>query len=143
MRCATCSLSSRCRAFDAAARLRHMITSIAAATETRNAPTTVCVLRYRDFCSDPAETLRRAVSHAGFPTTLFRCRQSIEKVWRAKERYRYNKGVNGRGQVYFSPAHLARLRKQLSYYPQLADWHSELLENHGQETGQKADSCAA
>ena len=104
-----------------------------------DAPKTVCVLRYHDFCTDPAETLRTAVSHAGFITTLFKCRQSLEEVWREKENYRYNQGVRGRGKDYFSPAHFAQLRKQLSYYPQLADWTAELLG----DAGDTARICAA
>ena len=93
------------------------------------APGTVCVLRYPEFCRDPAEALRTAVSHAGFVTTLFRCRQSLEAVWREKENYRFNKGSSGRGKAYFSPAHFARLRRLLSYYPQLAAWTAELLDD--------------
>ncbi|HEY1876375.1 MAG TPA: hypothetical protein VGG66_02860, partial [Rhizomicrobium sp.] len=42
-----------------------------------DAPGAVCVLRYYEFCSDPAESLRTALTHAGFATTLFRCRQSL------------------------------------------------------------------
>ena len=91
------------------------------------APGTVCVLRYHDFCREPAEALRTAVSHAGFITTLFRCRQSLQAVWREKENYRYNKGSSGRGKEYFSPAHFARLARLLSYYPQLKAWTVELL----------------
>jgi hypothetical protein len=90
-------------------------------------PDTVCVLRFHDFCSNPAEALRTTLTHAGFVTTLFRCRQSLEAVWREKENHRYNKGVQGRGKDYFSPAHFAQLKKLLSYYPQLAGWATELL----------------
>lgn len=96
------------------------------------APGTVCVLRYQDFCRDPAEALRTAVTHAGFITTLFRCRQSLDAVWREKESHRYNKGVTGRGGDYFSPPHFARLAKLLSYYPQLDGWTAELLGNGGE-----------
>lgn len=102
-------------------------------------PATVCVLHYRDFCTEPAETLYKAISHAGFVTTLFKCRQSVEEVWRAKENYRYNKGVHGRGKDYFSPAHVTRLKKLLSYYPQLVDWTAELLG----DAVETAQICAA
>jgi hypothetical protein len=102
-----------------------------------DAPETVCLLRYRDFCDDPAETLRRALTHAGFVTTLFKCRQSLEEVWRDKENYRFNKGVRGRGKDYFSPVHFAQLRKQLSYYPQLADWMAELMGEDGEKLAPK------
>lgn len=42
-------------------------------------PGAVCVLRYEESRRDPAEALRTAVSHAGFITTLFRCRQSPKR----------------------------------------------------------------
>lgn len=103
------------------------------------APGTVCVLRYHEFCRDPAEALRTAVSHAGFITTLFRCRQSLETVWREKESYRFNKGSSGRGKDYFSPAHFARLIRLLSYYPQLQAWTAELLG----DAADAAKTCAA
>jgi len=102
-------------------------------------PGTVCVLRFHDFCTNPAEALRTTLTHAGFVTTLFRCRQSLEAVWRQKENYRFNKGVRGRGNEYFSPAHISRLRKLLSYYPQLAGWTAELLD----DAGDAARPCAA
>jgi len=88
---------------------------------------TVCVLHYRDFCDNPAETLYKAICHAGFATTRFQCAKSVEQVWKSKENYRYNKGVSGRGKDYFSLGHLTRLQKRLSYYPQLSDWMPELL----------------
>lgn len=90
-------------------------------------PQTVCVLRYRDFCQNPAEILHKAVTHAGFVTTRHKCIQALEAVWRDKGNYRFNKGVSGRGQTYFSPGHFARLRRLLSYYPQLESWVPELL----------------
>jgi hypothetical protein len=90
-------------------------------------PDTVCVLRYRDFAGNPAETLYKAICHAGFATTRFQCKRSVEQVWKSKENYRYNKGVSGRGKDYFLPGHFARLEKLLSYYPQLSGWAPQLL----------------
>jgi hypothetical protein len=92
-----------------------------------DAPRTVCVLRYRDFCRNPGESLHKALTHSGFVTTRDKCLRSLEEVWRAKEDYRFNKGVSGRGRRYFSPAHFARLHKLLSYYPQLERWVPELM----------------
>lgn len=86
------------------------------------APQTVCVLHYRDFCHNPAETLHKALTHAGFVTTRSQCIQSLEQVWSTKESYRYNKGVSGRGKDYFLAEHFARLQKLLSYYSQLSGW---------------------
>ena len=106
-----------------------------------DAPEMVCILRYSDFCNDPAKTLHRAITHAGFPTTLFQCRQSLDEVWLVKEGYRYNRGIRGRGKDYFSSVHLARLQRQLSYYPQLADWTAELL-NPDTQQPHLANSCS-
>ena len=92
-------------------------------------PKTVCVLNYKDFCEEPAETLYKALSHAGFATTRFQCLRSIQHVWEEKQNYRYNRGVSGRGKDYFAPAHLARLHRLLSYYPQLSDWTASLLDD--------------
>lgn len=92
-----------------------------------DAPRTVCVLYYRDFCCNPGETLHKAITHSGFVTTREKCLRSLEAVWRAKESYRFNKGVSGRGRRYFSSAHFERLHKLLSYYPQLERWVPELL----------------
>lgn len=92
-------------------------------------PATVCVLKYREFCDDPAEALYKAISHAGFATTRFQCRQSMQLAWQSKEDYRYNKGISGRGKDYFLPGHFARLQKLLSYYPQLSSWMPELLKD--------------
>lgn len=91
------------------------------------APDTVCVLHYHEFCENPAETLYRALAHAGFATTRFQCLKSMERTWEGKENYRYNKGVSGRGKKYFSPEHFARLRRLLSHYPQLSGWIPDLL----------------
>jgi hypothetical protein len=88
---------------------------------------TVCVLYYREFCDNPADTLHRAIVHAGFATTRFQCLKSVERAWEEKEAYRYNKGVSGRGKDYFAPRHFKRLQKLLSYYPQLSGWTRELL----------------
>jgi hypothetical protein len=101
-----------------------------------DAPRTVCVLRYRDFCVNPAESLHKAISHAGFVTTRQKCIQSLEEVWRDKESYRFNKGVSGRGRFYFLPEHFRRLHRLLSYYPQLERWVPELL-------GENAELAAA
>ena len=92
-----------------------------------DAPKTVCVLRYPDFCRNPCETLHKALIHSGFVVTRDKCLRSLEEVWRAKEDYRFNKGVSGRGRQYFSPAHFERLHRLLSYYPQLKRWVPDLL----------------
>ena len=131
-----CQVPSNFCDLDRAAKLNFMIDVIAPwyasyfatwKSFVDDAPRTVCVLRYRDFCSNPAETLHKAISHAGFVTTRQKCVQSLEEVWHDKEQYRFNKGVSGRGRDYFSPPHFTRLHQLLSYYPQLERWMPELL----------------
>jgi hypothetical protein len=89
---------------------------------------TVCVLRYREFRENPAETLYRAIVHAGFATTRYQCGKSVEHAWSGKENFRFNRGISGRGKSYFTPSHFARLQKLLSYYPHLSGWKSDLLD---------------
>jgi hypothetical protein len=92
-----------------------------------DAPRTVCVLHYRDLCRDQAETLNKALSHAGFSVTRQTCSRSVTRAWEERQSHRYNKGVAGRGQSYFTPAHLERLQRLVSYYPELRPWRADLL----------------
>ncbi len=89
---------------------------------------TIRILHYREFRENPAETLYKAIVHAGFATTRYQCLRSVEHAWQGKENFRFNRGIAGRGKTYFSPAHFARLQKLLSYYPQLSGWKSDLLD---------------
>ncbi|HUO93852.1 MAG TPA: hypothetical protein VMU22_13060 [Rhizomicrobium sp.] len=91
------------------------------------APQTVCVLRYADFITEPAATLHRALTHAGFVVPRAKCDAAIEKVWGERGSLRFNKGVAGRGRDYFLPAHLERLARMLSIYKPLAPWIPELM----------------
>jgi hypothetical protein len=94
----------------------------------------VCVLRYPDFCDRPAETLHAALSHAGFPVSLGKCEASLARVWAERASYRYNKGSQGRGRGYFSPAHFEKLSGMLAYYPKLKSWMSDLMGDNLRET---------
>ena len=96
-----------------------------------DAPDTVCVLHYRDFCRDPVDGLWTALVHAGFVVSHKDCEKSLGEVWEDRASHRFNKGLQGRGKSYFSPAQLARLRRQLDYYPQLNSWLLHLLDNGG------------
>jgi hypothetical protein len=90
-------------------------------------PDTVCVLSYRDFCADPVEALWTALSHADFVIGHEECEAALQSVWGERGQFRFNRGVAGRGRSYFSPGHFARLRKLLSFYPQLESWMPQLL----------------
>ncbi len=91
------------------------------------APKEVCVLRYRDFCQDPAQSLHAAITHAGHVVSRSRCTAAVEQVWHDRDKLRYNKGKQGRGQDYFSAAQIAELTRKLSHYPQLNAWMPDLM----------------
>ena len=91
------------------------------------APKEVCVLRYRHFRRDPAESLHAAITHAGFVVSRAVCTASLESVWAAKDNFRYNKGTEGRGKAYLSSRHIEEIARKLSYYPQLKPWMGELM----------------
>ena len=90
------------------------------------APQTVCVQRYADFVANPVGAVHGALLHAGFRTPREKCEAAAELVWGKRDKYRFNKGVAGRGREYFSPAHLERLARMLSIYKQLKPWMGEL-----------------
>ena len=91
------------------------------------APETVCVLRYDAFRAEPAATVHRALTHAGFAVSRETCDAAAEKVWSERDAFRFNKGVGGRAETYFSPAHIERLARMLAQYPQLVPWMGELI----------------
>lgn len=90
-------------------------------------PETVCVLRYNDFRADPVQALWTALAHADFTVPRERCEAALNAVWEERGQFRFNQGIAGRGRRTFSPARIDRLRKLLSFYPQLRPWMPELL----------------
>jgi hypothetical protein len=90
-------------------------------------PQTVLVLRYGEFCRDPLNTLEAMLKHAGFAVSRDECEYGLASVWSERDAFRFNKGVAGRGWAYFSSDQRNRLRRLLSYYPQLTPWMDELL----------------
>jgi hypothetical protein len=91
------------------------------------APEQVCVLRYSDFCQDPAESVHTALAHAGFSASIDTCVAAVERVWPNRDKLRYNKGKEGRGADYFSASQLAEIARKLSHYPQLDAWMPDLI----------------
>jgi len=91
------------------------------------APGQVCVLRYSEFCQDPAASVRMALVHAGFTVSGDTCVAAVERVWPNRDKLRYNKGKEGRGAGYFSPSQLAEIARKLSHYPQLDAWMPDLM----------------
>jgi len=91
------------------------------------APEQICVLRYSDFCQDPAESIRTALVHAGFTVSDDTCGAAVERVWPNRDKLRYNKGKEGRGATYFSASQLTEIARKLSHYPQLDAWMPDLM----------------
>lgn len=87
----------------------------------------VLVLRYNDFHDHPVEVLQEVLDHAGYDVSIHDCALAIATVWGQKESYRYNKGVGGRGEVFFTQEQFGFLEKMLLQYPVLDSYHEELL----------------
>ena len=80
----------------------------------------VLVLSYDAFRADPVVTLMRLLEHSGLPRSREQCQTALDAVWEDRSGLRFNKGVSGRGQQRFTPAQIARLERQLDYYPNLS-----------------------
>ncbi|HEY4075303.1 MAG TPA: hypothetical protein VGM26_00090 [Rhizomicrobium sp.] len=91
----------------------------------------VLVLDYDDFRADPADTLEQLLAHSRMPRSYMHCQAALDAVWQERASYRYNKGVSGRGRLRFSAAQIERLRRQVSYYPDLAPVKERLFEGCG------------
>lgn len=93
-----------------------------AATDPR-----VLVLDYNEFRGDPAATLETLLAHSRLPRSRAHCQEALDLVWAQRTSYRYNKGVSGRGQQRFTPVQIARLQRQVDYYPNLATVRDRLI----------------
>jgi hypothetical protein len=91
------------------------------------APERVCVLDYDDFRADPAATLESLLAHSGLQRPRDICKAALDAIWQDRSDFRFNKGVSGRGHTRFSAAQLARLNRQLDYYPNLAEMKARLI----------------
>jgi hypothetical protein len=91
------------------------------------APERVLVLNYDEFRADPVPTLMKLLAHAGLTRGAETCRAALDAVWRERSGYRFNKGVSGRGRIRLTPAQIARLARQVDYYPELAPWRDLLI----------------
>jgi hypothetical protein len=92
-----------------------------------DAPQLVCVLRYDDFKRDPAAVLEKLLAHSGVPRAQAECRSALDLVWEARTSFRFNKGVSGRGRARFTEAQIAKLKRQLAFYPNLEGMADELI----------------
>ena len=87
----------------------------------------VLVLDYDGFRADPAATLMRLLAHSGLPRSLEHCQAALNEVWDERGRFRFNRGVSGRGRARFTPAQLARLERLLDFYPELTGLKTRLI----------------
>jgi hypothetical protein len=87
----------------------------------------VLVLHYDEFRADPAATLMRLLAHSGLPRSREQCQAALDDVWAERDGLRYNQGISGRGRARFTPQQIARLERQLDYYPGLAGMKAALI----------------
>jgi hypothetical protein len=91
------------------------------------APERVLALEYDNFTADPAGTLEKLLIHSGMPQTRQTCQWALDAVWEQREEYRFNKGISGRGRSRFTRDQIARLERQLDFYPNLAALKHKLI----------------
>jgi len=91
------------------------------------APERVLMLEYDRFCADPAMVLEQVLDHSRLPRSRQQCQDALDGVWQDRGNYRYNKGVSGRGGARFTPAQIARLGRQVDFYPALAPIRDTLI----------------
>jgi len=87
----------------------------------------VLVLHYDEFLRDPAAVLMRLLAHSGLPRGRTQCEAALDGVWKDRGTFRYNQGIAGRGRRRFTPQQLARLERQLDFYPGLAGIKAALI----------------
>ena len=55
------------------------------------------------------------------------CQIALDAVWESRADFRFNKGVSGRGLARFSKTQLARLERQIAFYPNLVEMKGRLI----------------
>lgn len=93
----------------------------------RAMPERVLVLDFDAFRADAARALETLLAHSGFPTSRLDCQMALNTVWEDRTAFRFNRGGTARGAERFSAEQIARLRKQLSYYPNLEGMVEKLV----------------
>ena len=82
-------------------------------------PGRVLTLTYDSFVTDPASTVEKILAHSRLARPRGQCEAALKDVWDERTQFRFNKGVAGRGNARFSAAQIARLTRQIDYYPNL------------------------
>lgn len=87
----------------------------------------VCLIDYADFVEDPATILETVLHHTGVPRTKAECQFAIDAIWNDRYNYRFNHGIEGRAQEYFSIRHFERIGNMLSLYPSTTSCRANLI----------------
>jgi hypothetical protein len=93
----------------------------------RRAPGRVLALHYDAFRADPVATLEKLLAHSGLPRSAEQCQVALDAVWEERAAFRFNQGISGRGRLRFTPAQIARLKRQVDCYPELAPIRDALI----------------
>jgi hypothetical protein len=91
------------------------------------APERVLALDYEEFTADPVTTLEKLLAHSGLEQPRDVCQAALDMVWVERGEYRFNKGVSGRGRMRFTAGQVARLERQLDFYPDLGALKAKLI----------------
>jgi hypothetical protein len=90
-------------------------------------PDRVCRLTYQELVADAPKALKKILDHSRIDAKLEDCARAIEQCWGEKQRYRFNRGQEGRGRATFSAEQIARLERMLSYYPSISAEQRKML----------------
>ena len=90
-------------------------------------PGRVCILDYDRFVAEPVTALEILLAHAGLARPREICQAALDAVWEERADFRFNKGLSGRGFARFTRGQIARLERQLDFYPNLAAVRDRLI----------------
>ena len=90
-------------------------------------PGRVCILDYDGFTAEPVAALETLLNHSGMPRSRDACQTALDAVWDRRADFRFHKGVSGRGLERFSREQIARLERQIGFYPNLAAIRDRLI----------------
>ena len=90
-------------------------------------PSRVCVLRYADFISEPVNALETLLRHSGLEPSRARCEKALERTWKERGTWRFNKGEHGRGADRLRDRHLERVQSFLFKHYDLEPYRADLF----------------
>lgn len=92
-------------------------------------PERVLVLHYSDLLNDPQSLLEACLRHVGLSIPQEVVKAALDGVWQQRDKVRFNKGISGRGQEYFTPDHIARMQHMMTHFPVLMRHMNELFQS--------------